>query len=125
MANELLVGVKIGAVLSGTFQAAFEPLGIDLIGLNCATGPAEMSEHLRHLSCGILHIEVCSKDFIQQLLLRVILNHLHHLTKHPFLPPKGQPLRSTPCRCRQCCGFLHSKPFLLRSSQGCTPSSFG
>ena len=24
--------------------------GIDLIGLNCATGPAEMSEHLRHLS---------------------------------------------------------------------------
>ncbi|WP_443951533.1 homocysteine S-methyltransferase family protein, partial [Rhodococcus qingshengii] len=27
-----------------------EPLGIDMIGLNCATGPAEMSEHLRHLS---------------------------------------------------------------------------
>ena len=34
-----------------------EPLGIDVIGLNCATGPAEMSEHLRVLSqsarCGI------------------------------------------------------------------------
>ncbi|HZA16025.1 MAG TPA: methionine synthase, partial [Pseudonocardiaceae bacterium] len=29
---------------------ALEPLGIDLIGLNCATGPAEMSEHLRQLS---------------------------------------------------------------------------
>ena len=36
---------EIGAALT-----ALEPLGIDLIGLNCATGPAEMSEHLRHLS---------------------------------------------------------------------------
>ncbi|MBA2444760.1 MAG: methionine synthase, partial [Nocardioidaceae bacterium] len=35
----------IGAALT-----ALEPLGIDLIGLNCATGPAEMSEHLRYLS---------------------------------------------------------------------------
>ena len=26
---------------------------------------------------------------------------------------------------KPCCGFLHSKPFLPRSSQGCTPSSFG
>ena len=29
---------------------ALEPLGIDMIGLNCATGPQEMSEHLRTLS---------------------------------------------------------------------------
>jgi len=41
----LLLGSEIGAALT-----ALEPLGIDLIGLNCATGPAEMSEHLRHLS---------------------------------------------------------------------------
>ncbi len=41
----MLLGTEIGAALS-----ALEPLGIDLIGLNCATGPAEMSEHLRHLS---------------------------------------------------------------------------
>jgi 5-methyltetrahydrofolate--homocysteine methyltransferase len=41
----LLLGTEIGAAL-----AALEPLGIDLIGLNCATGPAEMSEHLRYLS---------------------------------------------------------------------------
>ncbi len=41
----MLLGTEIGAAL-----AALEPLGIDLIGLNCATGPAEMSEHLRHLS---------------------------------------------------------------------------
>jgi 5-methyltetrahydrofolate--homocysteine methyltransferase len=41
----MLLGTEIGAALT-----ALEPLGIDLIGLNCATGPAEMSEHLRYLA---------------------------------------------------------------------------
>jgi len=41
----MLLGTEIGAAL-----CALEALGIDAIGLNCATGPAEMSEHLRHLS---------------------------------------------------------------------------
>ncbi|HXT43753.1 MAG TPA: methionine synthase [Pseudonocardiaceae bacterium] len=41
----MLLGTEIGAALT-----ALEPLGIDLIGLNCATGPAEMSEHLRQLA---------------------------------------------------------------------------
>ncbi|GGM40835.1 5-methyltetrahydrofolate--homocysteine methyltransferase [Micromonospora sonchi] len=41
----MLVGSEIGAALT-----AIEPLGVDLIGLNCATGPAEMGEHLRYLS---------------------------------------------------------------------------
>ena len=41
----MLMGSEIGAALT-----ALEPLGIDMIGLNCATGPAEMSEHLRQLS---------------------------------------------------------------------------
>ena len=41
----MLLGSEIGAALT-----SLEPLGIDLIGLNCATGPAEMSEHLRHLA---------------------------------------------------------------------------
>src|SRR5215218_6578049 len=41
----MLLGSEIGAALT-----SLEPLGIDIIGLNCATGPAEMSEHLRHLS---------------------------------------------------------------------------
>ncbi|ARQ71631.1 methionine synthase [Streptomyces marincola] len=41
----MLLGSEIGAALT-----ALEPLGIDMIGLNCATGPAEMSEHLRHLA---------------------------------------------------------------------------
>ncbi|MEZ5086036.1 MAG: methionine synthase [Tessaracoccus sp.] len=41
----MLLGSEIGAAL-----VTLEALGIDAIGLNCATGPAEMSEHLRHLS---------------------------------------------------------------------------
>src|SRR6266568_2746983 len=41
----MLLGSEIGAALT-----ALEPLGVDLIGLNCATGPTEMSEHLRYLS---------------------------------------------------------------------------
>ena len=41
----MLLGSEIGAALT-----ALEPLGIDSIGLNCATGPTEMSEHLRQLS---------------------------------------------------------------------------
>ncbi|MER7130219.1 methionine synthase, partial [Streptosporangium saharense] len=41
----MLLGSEIGAALT-----AVEPLGVDVIGLNCATGPAEMSEHLRYLA---------------------------------------------------------------------------
>ena len=53
----MLLGSEIGAALT-----ALEPLGIDMIGLNCATGPAEMSEHLRYLArhariAAVLHAE--------------------------------------------------------------------
>src|ERR1700728_5435968 len=41
----MLLGTEIGAALT-----ALEPLGIDVIGLNCATGPDLMSEHLRYLA---------------------------------------------------------------------------
>ncbi|MFM9099772.1 MAG: homocysteine S-methyltransferase family protein, partial [Actinomycetota bacterium] len=41
----MLLGSEIGAALN-----ALSNLGVDLIGMNCATGPAEMSEHLRQLS---------------------------------------------------------------------------
>ena len=41
----MLLGSEIGAALN-----ALSALGIDVIGMNCATGPAEMSEHLRYLS---------------------------------------------------------------------------
>jgi 5-methyltetrahydrofolate--homocysteine methyltransferase len=41
----MLLGTEIGAALT-----ALAPLGIDMIGLNCATGPDLMSEHLRYLA---------------------------------------------------------------------------
>ncbi|MFZ8872648.1 MAG: homocysteine S-methyltransferase family protein, partial [Candidatus Nanopelagicaceae bacterium] len=41
----MLLGSEIGAAFN-----ALSHLEIDLIGMNCATGPAEMSEHLRQLS---------------------------------------------------------------------------
>jgi len=41
----MLLGSEIGAALN-----SLAALGVDLIGMNCATGPAEMSEHLRTLS---------------------------------------------------------------------------
>ena len=40
----LLVGSDISAVLTSV-----EPLGIDVLGLNCATGPDEMHQHLQTL----------------------------------------------------------------------------
>ncbi|MGI5952611.1 MAG: homocysteine S-methyltransferase family protein, partial [Brooklawnia sp.] len=43
--GSMLLGSETGAAL-----ATLEPLGVDIIGLNCATGPDEMAEHLRHLS---------------------------------------------------------------------------
>lgn len=41
----LLVGSEIGAVLSSV-----EALGVDVLGLNCATGPEEMRQHLQVLA---------------------------------------------------------------------------
>ena len=41
----MLLGSEIGAALT-----VLEPLGVDVLGLNCATGPAEMHEYLRYLS---------------------------------------------------------------------------
>jgi 5-methyltetrahydrofolate--homocysteine methyltransferase len=43
--GRMLVGSEIGAALT-----ALEALRPEVIGLNCATGPREMTEHLRHLS---------------------------------------------------------------------------
>src|SRR6185503_9804968 len=40
----MLLGTEIGAALT-----ALEPLDIDAIGLNCATGPAEMNDAVRYL----------------------------------------------------------------------------
>jgi 5-methyltetrahydrofolate--homocysteine methyltransferase len=43
--GRMLLGTEIGAALG-----AIEPLRPDVLGINCATGPAEMGEHLRYLS---------------------------------------------------------------------------
>src|SRR5215475_12465330 len=40
----MLLGTEIGAALT-----ALEPYDIDIIGLNCATGPAEMNDAVRYL----------------------------------------------------------------------------
>ncbi len=40
----MLLGTEIGAALT-----ALEPYDVDIIGLNCATGPAEMNEAVRYL----------------------------------------------------------------------------
>jgi len=41
----MLVGTDIAAVV-----AILEPFSIDILGLNCATGPEQMKEHVRYLS---------------------------------------------------------------------------
>src|SRR5580698_8124237 len=41
----MLLGTEIGAAL-----AALEPFDVDIIGLNCATGPAEMNDGVRFLA---------------------------------------------------------------------------
>ncbi|MGH9181214.1 MAG: homocysteine S-methyltransferase family protein, partial [Acidimicrobiales bacterium] len=45
LTGRMLPGTEIGAALT-----TLEALRPDVIGLNCATGPTEMHEHLRHLS---------------------------------------------------------------------------
>ena len=45
LTGRMLPGTEISAAL-----AALDPMRPDLIGLNCATGPSEMGEHLRYLS---------------------------------------------------------------------------
>src|SRR5207245_5816961 len=40
----MLLGTEIGAALT-----ALEPLDVDVIGINCATGPKEMNDAVRYL----------------------------------------------------------------------------
>jgi len=42
--GRMLIGSEIGAAL-----VSIDAMAADVIGLNCATGPREMAEHLRHL----------------------------------------------------------------------------
>ena len=55
--GQMLVGSEIGAALT-----ALAPLGLDGIGLNCATGPDLMHEPLRHLSAHAETTLLCSPN---------------------------------------------------------------
>jgi 5-methyltetrahydrofolate--homocysteine methyltransferase len=50
----MLVGSDIAAVVS-----ILEPFPIDVLGLNCATGPEQMKEHIRHLSAHAPFVVSC------------------------------------------------------------------
>lgn len=45
LTGRMLPGTEIAAALT-----VLDAMRVDVIGINCATGPAEMSEHLRHLT---------------------------------------------------------------------------
>src|SRR6202034_690173 len=45
LTGRMLPGTEIGAALT-----VLDAMQVDVVGLNCATGPVEMSEALRHLS---------------------------------------------------------------------------
>ena len=55
--GQMLVGSEIGAALT-----ALAPLGLDGIGLNCATGPDLMHEPLRHLAAHAPTTLLCSPN---------------------------------------------------------------
>ena len=48
LTGRMLPGTEMSAAI-----AALDPLGPDVLGINCATGPAEMGEHLRVLSAAV------------------------------------------------------------------------
>ena len=50
----MLVGSDVGAML-----AILEPYPIDILGLNCATGPDRMAEHIRYLSANSPFVISC------------------------------------------------------------------
>ncbi|MFV0317013.1 MAG: methionine synthase [Microthrixaceae bacterium] len=78
LTGRMLPGTEIGAAL-----VALDAMDPDVIGINCATGPAEMSEHLRHLAAhsrvpiaclpnaglpsvvdGKMHYDLTAEDFV-------------------------------------------------------------
>jgi 5-methyltetrahydrofolate--homocysteine methyltransferase len=70
LTGRMLPGTEIGAALT-----ALEALRPDVIGLNCATGPAEMGEHLRHLSA---HAGVPLSCLPNAGLPSVVDGHMHY-----------------------------------------------
>ncbi|MGQ0742917.1 MAG: methionine synthase [Acidimicrobiales bacterium] len=70
LTGRMLPGTEIGAALT-----ALEALRVDVIGVNCATGPEEMHEHLRHLS---RHCRVPLSCLPNAGLPSVVDGHMHY-----------------------------------------------
>src|SRR3546814_19667660 len=91
MTGTMLPGTEIGAAL-----AAIDPIGVDIVGLNCATGPGEMSEHLRYLS---QHSRMPISALPNAGLPSVVAGKMHYdlppqgllHARQRFIPPLGAP----------------------------------
>jgi 5-methyltetrahydrofolate--homocysteine methyltransferase len=70
LTGRMLPGTEIGAAL-----VALDAMRPDVIGINCATGPEEMSEHLRHLS---QHCRVPVSVLPNAGLPSVVDGHMHY-----------------------------------------------
>ena len=70
LTGRMLPGTEIGAAI-----AALSPLGVDVLGLNCATGPVEMYEPLRTLSDNALTPVSCMPNAG---LPSVVDGHMHY-----------------------------------------------
>ncbi len=78
LTGRMLPGTEIGAAL-----VALDAMRPDVIGINCATGPEEMSEHLRHLS---QHSRVPISVMPNAGLPSVVDGHMHYdLTAEQFV----------------------------------------
>ncbi|MPY94712.1 MAG: methionine synthase [Acidimicrobiia bacterium] len=77
LTGRMLPGTEIGAAL-----AAIDPLRPDILGINCATGPAEMGEHLRYLS---QHSRVPLSCLPNAGLPSVVDGHMHYDLTAPEL----------------------------------------
>ncbi len=78
LTGRMLPGTEISAAL-----AALDPMKPDILGLNCATGPVEMGEHLRYLS---QHCRVPISVLPNAGLPSVVDGHMHYdLTAEQFV----------------------------------------
>jgi len=117
----MLLGSEIGAALN-----ALSPLGIDVIGLNCATGPAEMSEHLRSLSqnsATLISVMpnaglpiLGSDGAIYPLSGMELANYLADFTKNYDVRLIGGCCGTTPAHLKEVVELLHNAPAKKRTA---------
>ena len=120
--GRMLVGTEIGAAYSALIS--MKP---DVIGINCATGPAEMQEHLRYLSehshipisvlpnaglpsvvDGRTHYDLTPEQLAEY--------HAHHVTDLGITIVGGC-CGTTPEHLRQVCNAVHAAPVKKRAPE--------